>query len=154
MAVQLAKLAGAVVTAICSSQSIEEVKKLGADHIIDYKKQNVYHMQEEQFDILFDTVSVLSFKKAKKLVKKGGMMINTLPTPKAMLTQLMSSLSSKKYKSINNKVEVETLTKLAQLASHKKLNIIIDKEYELDDLQAAHTYSESGRAKGKLVVKI
>ena len=153
MAVQLAKLAGAVVTAVCSSQYIKEVKKIGADHIIDYKKQDVYQIQE-QFDILFDTVSVLSFKKAKRLIKKGGVMINTLPTPKAMLTQLTSSLGAKKFKSINNKVDPKILAELAQLVSQKKLIVIIDKEYSLGSLREAHTYSESGKAKGKIVVKI
>lgn len=153
IAVQLAKLAGAEVTAVCSTQSVNQVQQLGTDHIVDYKKQSVYHI-ENQFDILFDTVGVLSFKKSKKLIKKGGVMINTLPTPKAMLTQLFSSVSSKKFKVINNKIESDTLAKLAQLVSQKKLKIIIDKEYGLDELQAAHTYSESGRAKGKIVIEI
>ncbi len=152
MAVQLAKLAGAIVTAVCSSKSIEAVIKLGADQIIDYTNQDIYSVGE-QFDILFDTVSVLSFRKSKKLLKKEGVMINTLPTPKAMLTQLMSSLSLKKFKTINNKVDSITLTKLAQLVSQEKVKIIIDKEYDLSDLQKAHAYSESGRAKGKIVIK-
>ncbi|MEM8764978.1 MAG: NADP-dependent oxidoreductase [Bacteroidota bacterium] len=153
MAVQLAKLAGAIVTAVCSTQSIHALEQLGADHIIDYKSQDVYALKR-QFDIVFDTVSVLSFGKTKRLLNKGGVMINTLPTPRAMLTGLFSSFSSKKFKSINNKVEPETLSILAQLVSQGKLSIIVDKEYSLNDLQEAHTYSESGRAKGKLVVKI
>lgn len=153
MAVQLAKLAGAMITAVCSTDYTDKVKVLGADRVIDYKKQHVYDIQE-QFDILFDTVSVLSFKHSKKLIKKGGVMINTLPTPKAMLTQLTTSINSKKFKSINNKVEPETLAKITQWVSEKKLSIIIDKEYQLNELRQAHTYSESGRVKGKLVVKI
>ncbi|MEL6485444.1 MAG: NAD(P)-dependent alcohol dehydrogenase, partial [Bacteroidota bacterium] len=152
IAVQLAKLAGAEVTAVCSTQSVDKVNHLGADHVLDYKQQSVYDI-ENKFDILFDTVGVLSFNRSKKLIKTGGVMINTLPTPKAMLTQLFSSRSSKKFKVINNKVESNTLAELARLVSQKKLKIIIDKEYGLHELQAAHTYSESSRAKGKIVIK-
>jgi len=153
MGVQLAKLAGAEVTAVCSTPSIDQVKQLGADHVVDYKKKSVYDI-ENQFDILFDTVGVLSFNKSKKLIKKGGVMINTLPTPKAMLTQLFSSGRSKKFKVINNKVQSDTVAKLARLVTQKELKIIIDKEYGLHELQAAHTYSESGRVKGKIVIKV
>ena len=85
MAMQLAKLAGARVTAICSTSSIDAVVQLNPDQIIDYKKQEVYGIQR-QYDIIFDTVSVLSFRKMKNLLNPGGVMINTLPTPKAMIT--------------------------------------------------------------------
>ncbi|WP_373551118.1 NAD(P)-dependent alcohol dehydrogenase [Haliscomenobacter sp.] len=152
-AVQLAKLAGANVTAICSTQNIKNVEALGANKVIDYTKENVYSTNQ-QFDIVFDTVSNLDFNKIKAILKKHGVMINTLPTPKAMLTQLITSFSAKKFKSINNNPTPENIALLAKLVAEKKLRVIVDREYTLDQLSEAHQYSETGKAKGKILVKI
>lgn len=151
-AVQLAKLAGAHVTAICSTQNINQVVSLGADKVIDYTQENVYALGQ-QFDIVFDTVSNLDFRRIKALLKPNGVMINTLPTPKAMLTQLLTSFSAKKFKSINNNPTSENITFLAKLVADKKLRVIVDREYTLDQLPEAHQYSETGKAKGKILVK-
>ncbi len=64
MAVQLASLAGADVTAVCSTKPIEKVRKLGANTVIDYTTQDVYGIGEH-FDLIFDTVGSLSFRQAK-----------------------------------------------------------------------------------------
>ncbi len=151
-AVQLAKLAGANVTAICSTQNTNNVAALGADKVIDYTKENVYSISQ-QFDIVFDTVSNLDFGKIKAMLKPQGVMINTLPTPKAMLIQLFTSFSAKKFKSINNNPTAENISLLAKLVADKKLRVIVDREYTLDQLPEAHQYSETGKAKGKILVK-
>lgn len=152
-AVQLAKLAGAKVTAVCSTNNIKKVEALGVDTIIDYTKQNVY-LLNKQFDIVFDTVSTLDFGKTKAILKKKGIMINTLPSPKGMLTQFFTSFGSKKFKSIMNKPTAENISILANLVANKKLKVIIDREYTLDELPKAHEYSETGKAKGKILIKI
>ncbi|OAQ38957.1 hypothetical protein A5893_13040 [Pedobacter psychrophilus] len=152
-AVQLAKLAGAKVTAVCGTNNIENVKALGADVIIDYTKQDIY-MLNKQFDIVFDTVSTLDISKTKIIIKKGGIMINTLPTPKAMIAQLLSYFGSKKFKSFMNKPSPENIELLAKLVAENKLKVIFDKEYNLDELPEAHRYSETGKAKGKIIIKV
>lgn len=153
VAVQLAKMAGAKVTAVCSTANIEHVKTLGADNVVDYTKRDLYTLPQK-FDVVFDIVSVLDFNKVKNILKSNGVMITTLPTPKAMLKKLLTFFSSKKLKIIINKPTTGVIRTLADLVSDGKLNIIFDREYSLSELPKAHQYSETGKAKGKILIKI
>lgn len=153
MAVQLAKLAGANVTAICSTSNIENVKALGVDKVIDYTKQDISSLSG-QYEILFDTVSKLDFKKVKHLLSPKGVMIFTLPTPKAILQQLLTIFSSKKYKAINNAPTVENIELLGNLMADGKLKVVFDREYSFNELPQAHQYIETERAKGKVMIKV
>lgn len=153
LAVQIAKLAGAKVTAVCSTANIQLVEGLGADAIVDYTKQNIYSLNKE-FDSIFDTVSVLDFNKSKSILKRGGVMISTLPSPKALLKSFLSSFASKKFKVLMIKPTIDVIKILADLVSHSKLKVIIDKEFNLSELPQAHLYSETGRAKGKILIKV
>lgn len=152
-AVQLAKLAGANVTAVCSTENVENVNALGADVVVDYTKQDIYKL-DKTFDFVFDTISVLDFDKVKAILKSDGVMISTLPTPKAMLKKLLTSFSSKKFKIIMNTPTADVIKILADLVAEVKLKVVFDKEFALNDLPNAHRYSETGKAKGKILVKI
>lgn len=150
-AVQLAKLAGANVTAVCSTRYIDKVKELGADKVLDYTKENL--LSGQKYDSVFDTVSKLQFKQVKKILAPHGIMINTLPTPKAMVTQLWTSFQSKKFKTINNRPSAATIKILADLVANRQVKVIIDKEYLISQLPEAHKYIETGRAKGKVLIR-
>ncbi len=71
-----------------------------------------------------------------------------------MITQAMTTISPQTFKSINNKVTPERVSLLSRLVSEGKLKVVIDKEYAISELPQAHAYSETGRAKGKLVVAV
>src|SRR5690606_20463703 len=73
-AVQLAKYAGAEVTAVCSSGNAALVQSLGADHVIDYTKEN-FNDHPQRYDVLFETVNKLSFSHCRKLVHDEGRLI-------------------------------------------------------------------------------
>lgn len=81
-------------------------------------------------------------------------MISTLPTPKALFKKLMTSFSSKKLKIIMNKPTANIIKTLANLVANGKIKVIIDREFALSELPKAHQYSETGRAKGKILIKI
>ena len=76
-AVQLAKLLGAQVTGVCSAKNVELVTKLGADHVIDYTKED-YTKNPIQYDIVFDTVGKSSFRKCQRILKPGGSYLPTV----------------------------------------------------------------------------
>lgn len=152
VAVELAKLAGANVTAVCSTGNLENIKALGADHIVDYTKEDIYQLNT-RFDFVLDTVSVLDFDKVKAILKSNGMMISTLPTPKAILKKLATSFSAKKFNIIMNTSTTDVITILADLVAQSTLKVVFDKEFALNDLPNAHRYSETGKAKGKILVK-
>jgi NADPH:quinone reductase-like Zn-dependent oxidoreductase len=152
-AVQLAKLAGANVTGICSTENIENVKMLGADTVLDYTKQDIY-TTGKQFDIVFDTVGKLTVSKVKKLLRTEGTYVTTVPTGMVFSMMLLNVFSSKKIKPVFNSSKLENMNILSQLVAQKKLKVIVDKEYTLEELSQAHEYSESGKAKGKILIKI
>lgn len=103
---------------------------------------------------MFDSVSTLAFGSTKAILKNKGIMINTLPTPRSMVTQLFNAFRSQKFKSIMNKPTAENITLLAQLVANKQLKVIIDRQYKLSELPQAHAYSETGKAKGKIIIKV
>ncbi|MDN3584612.1 NAD(P)-dependent alcohol dehydrogenase [Mucilaginibacter flavus] len=152
-AVQLAKLAGAKVTGICSKENLENVKALHADQVFDYTRQDVYGMGK-QFDIVFDTVGKLDIGKIQRLVKKGGILVTTVGSFRIMLAMLFNLFRSKKVKSVWNNPSTEDMNQLMTLIIEHKLKVIIDREYPLEEVAVAHQYSETGRAKGKILVSI
>ncbi len=131
-AVQIANHFGAQVTGVCSTQNVEMVEQLGAEAVIDYKKQD-YANLSERFDIVFDTVGKTSKSDAKRVLNNGGKFVST-----KMLT----------------KESVELLLKIRQLAETGQLKPYIDKEYRLETLREAHRYVDSGRKRGNVSVVI
>lgn len=152
-AVQIAKLAGAKVTAVCSTSSVEKVKALGADVVVDYTRENFLD-SSVRFDIVFDTPHVLPFGKTKKVLNESGILIGTMPSPMSMLTQMSTLFSKQKYKVIFADPTPEKIALLAGLVKEGKLKVIIDREYGFDELPQAHRYSETKRAKGKIIIRV
>lgn len=152
-AVQLAKLAGTQVTGVCSTENIENVKALKADHVLDYTTQDIYAI-DKQFDIVFDTVGKLAIRHALRLVKNGGILVTTVGSFQIMMSMLFNPFRSKKIKSVWNNPTKDDMKMLSTLVADQKLKVIVDREYKLEELPQAHRYSETGKAKGKILVKI
>ncbi|MBU2945981.1 NAD(P)-dependent alcohol dehydrogenase [Zobellia uliginosa] len=131
-AVQLVKYHSTSVTAVCSAPNFEMVKSLGADNLIDYKKED-YSLLLEKFDIVFDAVGKTSKSKAKKVLTKGGRFVSV-----KMLT----------------KEKPEHLSKIKTLAEEGKLIPFIDKTYPLEEIVTAHKYVDQGHKKGNVVIEI
>lgn len=131
-AIQIAKAQGATVIAVCSNANFDMVKSLGADNVIDYRKED-YSLLEKKFDIVFDAVGKTSKSKAKKVLKQGGLFVS------------IASLTSLKQ---------EHLNKLHELAEEGKVKPHIDKCFPLSDIVAAHEYVDKGRKRGNVVIKI
>ncbi|MBL7862713.1 MAG: NAD(P)-dependent alcohol dehydrogenase [Cyclobacteriaceae bacterium] len=151
-AVQLAKLAAAHVTGVCSTSNLSGVKALGADEVIDYTTTD-FRTLNMKFDIIFDTPSVLKFGNVKHLLNRHGTYIATLPSPLTMFYQLISTKGGKKVKTVFAKPTIQKIDYLSTLVYEKKLKVILDKEYPIEQIAAAHQYSETKRAKGKIIVK-
>ena len=150
---QLSKSSRAKVTGICSTENIENVKALHADTVIDYTKQDLYTVAKK-FDIVFDSVGKLDVGKTKGILKNGGVMVNTVPSFKVFLAMMFNVFSSKKIKSVITKPTAKMITLLANMVAEQKLKIIIDRGYNLEKISKAQTYSETGKAKGKIPIKI
>jgi len=153
-AVQLAKIFGAEVTAVCSSKNFDLVKSLGADRLIDYKQQD-FTQDAARYDIIFDAVAKESFSSCKEVLKPNGIYITTLPTPDSFVQGALTALiPGKKAKFILLNSNTEDFTYLKDLVEAGKMRTVIDRTFPLNELAAAHTYSESERTVGKIAIAI
>jgi len=159
LAVQIAKAAGCNVTAVCSTGHVESVKGLGADRVIDRLKQDLTKMQDK-YAIIFDAVGKLTFFRVRRNLTEEGRYITTLPNKPADIAcfLLLPVLSFFGYRKSSAFISIrpggEDLGRLALLVKEKKLVPLIDRTFDLEDIAAAHAYSETGRAAGKILIKI
>jgi len=153
-AVQIAKIFGASVTAVSSGPNAPLLKEIGADVIIDYTRQD-FTKGDERYDIVFDTVSKRSFSECKGVLAPHGVYVNTLPVLSMLLYQYgIGFLMNKKARSVMvspNAADMEWMRKQIEAG---KIRIIIDRVYSLDQIVEALAYSETGRARGKIVLKV
>ena len=158
-AVQIAKVEGARVTAVCGTRNTELLRSLGADTVIDYEREDLTVIPEK-YDILFDTVGALSFPRIQTILKDTGHYITTLPYNLSnvlsfFLTPLLPVFGQRKRSSfIGVRTHGTDLQSLASLMENKRIVPLIDREYPLEAIREAHAYSQTGHARGKIVIKV
>lgn len=153
-AVQVAKLFGAEVTAVCSEKNFDYVKMLGADHVIDYSKED-FKNNGLKYKVIYDAYAHSKFGDVKNSLTGNGVMLTPLPTPAIMIHSVMSKLfGGKKVVMANANYSDENLTTLANWIVENKLIVHIEKTFPLEELAEAHAQLEFGGGKGKLVVKV
>lgn len=157
-AIQLAKLMGAQVTAVCSEKNAELVKALGADHFIDYNKED-FTKGSVKYDIIFDTVGKNSYKKSKGVLTNEGIFLTPVPTLGLIRDLVTALFSSKKVKFAatglrDNKIKNEDFIYMSKLYSEGKLQSIISRQYKLEDVGQAQTLVETGHKVGHVILNI
>ena len=158
-AVQLAKYYGTVVTGVCSTANLEWVQPLGADHVIDYTRED-FTQNGKTYDIIFDTVGKLSFSGCKGSLTDNGTYLTTVPAPAVMLQTLWPAKSAGKkakfaatgLRSAGEKTK--DLAFLAELIEAGKFKAVIDRSYPLEKMAEAHRYVETGHKKGNVVITV
>ncbi|XMB85833.1 NAD(P)-dependent alcohol dehydrogenase [Mycoplasmatota bacterium WC44] len=159
MAVMIAKHFGAHVTGVCSTSNIENVTSLGADRVIDYKKED-FIMERNKYDIIFDAVGKSSYRHAKKALKETGIFMTTIPTPGVMIQTLTKKKSNKKKARFmaaglrKPNVKREDLMYLEELVISGELRPLHGKVYNLEDLGDAQVYVETGHKVGNVTISI
>ncbi len=154
MAMQIAKLMGAKVIAVSSTNSRDFVNDFEPDQFIDYTKENVLDINEK-VDVFFDVAGNYSFPKCIKLLKKGGVYINTLPRPKILIHKIIQLFTRrKKVKTLLMKHNSDDLKIISDWIREGKLKVSIDEVFSLRNIVAAHDYAQKGHNKGKNVIVI
>ena len=158
-AVQLAKYYGAEVTGVCSTANLEMVKSLGADHVIDYTRED-FAENGRTYDIIFDTVGKRSFSECKSSLTDEGTYISTVPTPVMMLQALLSPKSSgRKVRFVaaglrSSSEKIKDLCFLNELIEAGVFKAVIDRCFPLEQIVEAHCYVEQGHKKGNVVITV
>jgi NADPH:quinone reductase-like Zn-dependent oxidoreductase len=152
--IQLAKYYGAEVTAVDSTSKLDMLRKLGADHVIDYTKED-FTKSGQTYDVIFDVVGKSKFSRSIGTLNQNGRYL--LANPK-MLDRLrkrwISKESGKKVVIRYTDYITEDLIFLKELIEKEKLKVIIDRSYSLEQTVEAHKYVETGQKKGNVVIKI
>lgn len=152
--VQMAKLLGANVTAFCGDHNIQFVQSLGADIVLDYNRQSLEDLNEV-FDIIYDASAKLSFWKCSRFLSAQGCYLTTLPEPKHIVSQLVTTLlPGKKSKLIIVKLIPTDLDYIAHLSISGKLKSVVKKIISWHEITSAHLSLESGHSSGKMILKI
>jgi len=160
-AVQIAKVFNTEVTGVCSTNNIEMVKSIGADHVIDYTKEDITKTGEH-YDIFLDCYANRSLFACKRVLKPGGIYIPVGGPSNSLISILFGSITamvlswfvSQKFVTFLSKINKEDLTFMGELLASKKVKAIIGKRYSLSDTPEAIRYIEKGHAEGKIVILI
>lgn len=153
-AVQLAKAFGAIVTGVCSTANIELVKSIGADHVIDYSKED-FTRHGETYDVIFDTVKAIAVSRSLKSLNKNGIMIlSAAGMPEILQGVWISMTSSKKVMTGVISHTVADILFLKELIEADKLKPVIDRTYSLEQIAAAHAFAEQGHKKGNVAIEV
>ncbi|WP_303922825.1 NAD(P)-dependent alcohol dehydrogenase [Draconibacterium sediminis] len=156
-AVQIAKFMGAVVTGVCSTRNVGLVKSLGADHVIDYNKED-FSRGNIKYDLVFDTVGKSSYAKSKNILTESGQYVSPILKFSLLLQMLWTKVFAKKkakFAATGLRSETELRDLFAQLVpmfKEGRLKTVIDRQYPLEKISEAHRYIASGHKKGNVVV--
>jgi NADPH:quinone reductase-like Zn-dependent oxidoreductase len=157
-AIQIAKSFGAEVTAVCSPRNVDRARSIGADHVIDYTREDFTHSGLRYDLILGANVhhSIFDYRRALSrkgiFVVAGGSMMRLLQA--VLLGPLLSRIGGRKTRFFIAKINAKDLAILKALLEAGKIVPVIDRRYPLGEVSEALRYREAGHAQGKIVITV
>jgi len=158
-AVQIAKSFGAEVTAVTNTQNLDMVRSLGADHVIDYTKED-FTKTEQRYDLICDIASAHSPSSYKRIMNPNGICV-IVGFRNKVISRLIYfvirkrfSTGDKKFKFFVAKSNQEDLAFMKELMEAGKITPVIDRRYQLSETPQAIKYLGEGKARGKIVITI
>lgn len=161
-AVQIAKSFGAEVTGVCSTRNVELVRSIGADHVIDYTRED-FTKGAQHYDLIVDIVGTHSLLEYKRVLNpKGSLVMVGSTTPGNWFAWLadpieavmLSPFVSQKFGMMLTDFNKEDLATLGTLMQSGKVTPVIDRRYKLSETPEALRYLEAGHARGKVVLTV
>src|SRR5881296_575325 len=164
-AVQIAKAFGAEVTGVCSTHNVDLVKSIGADHVIDYTKED-FTKSDQRYDMIYDLVGNHSFSERRQILTPnaicvlagvGGAGLHPGMWGRVLgnfATVFKSKFTSQKFVFYIAKLTKDDLNVLRDLMQSGKVAPVIDRTYKISETQDAVRYLEEGHARGKVVITI
>jgi len=160
-AVQIAKSFGADVTGVCSTRNVDMVRSIGADHVIDYTKED-FTQAQQRYDIILDMAGTHAFSECRRVLGPTGILVLVGAAEGGGLGGLartlagivVSRFASQKMVSFLTKRSKDDLVFLKGLLETGKVTPVIDRQYPLDEVRKAIGYLEEGHARGKVIITI
>ncbi|MDH3553251.1 MAG: NAD(P)-dependent alcohol dehydrogenase [Gammaproteobacteria bacterium] len=153
-AVQIAKIAGAEVTAVDSSRKLDMLRSIGADEVIDYTQED-FTRNGKTYDVIIDVVGKSSYSRSVTSLNENGRYVLGNPRFSGLFKGLWTSLtSSKKVIAALTGYKAEDLVYLKDLIEVGKMMTVIDRRYPLEDIVEAHRYVETGQKTGHVVITV
>jgi NADPH:quinone reductase-like Zn-dependent oxidoreductase len=155
-AIQIAKSFGAEVTAVCSPRNVDRARSIGADHVIDYTRED-FTQSGLRYDLILGANahhSIVDYRRALSrdgiFVMVGGVLVRILQA--VLLAPFISRIGSKKMRFFIAKTNAKDLVFLKDLLEAGKIVPVIDRRYPLGEVAEALRYLEEGHAQGKVVI--
>jgi NADPH:quinone reductase-like Zn-dependent oxidoreductase len=161
-AVQIAKAFGAAVTGVCSTKKVEMVRSIGADHVIDYTRED-FAAGDQRYDLILDIGGNSSLSRLRRALAPRGTLVIAGGegggrwlggTDRQIRAMLLSPFVGQKLGTFVNKENHEDLLVLKELIESGKITPLIDKTYPLSEVPEAIRYLEEGHARGKVVITV
>jgi NADPH:quinone reductase-like Zn-dependent oxidoreductase len=166
-AVQIAKSFGADVTAVCSTRNVELVRSIGADHVIDYTKED-FTKSGQRYDVIFDNVANHSFSERRRVLTAKGICVLAgmggagVKQGQALgriagnlfIARGLSSFTDQKFAQYMTKMSKDDLIMLGDLVQTGKVRPVIERTYTLNDAPEALRHFDQGHMRGKLVITV
>src|SRR4051794_4386702 len=164
-AVQIAKALGAEVTAVCSPRNLEQARSIGADHVIDYTKED-FTQGDQRYDVIFDNVGNHSIAERRRVLTPNGICVlagmGSAGKHEGQWPRLLGNLKAfvvspfipQKFKGFIGKLLKADLTVLHDLMQQGKVTPVIERQYPMSETAEALRYLEEGHARGKIVITI
>ena len=152
-AVQIAKVLGAHVTAVCSHRNLGLVTELGADHVVDYTQNELVDL-DERFDVIFDVFGNYCFDQVSHLIEPRGTYVHTIPSARVFKDVARTFVRRKRAKLVIVRSRRADLDWLRQQVDAGEIRVVVDRSFSLGDVAEAHRYMETKRARGKVVLAV
>jgi NADPH:quinone reductase-like Zn-dependent oxidoreductase len=161
-AVQIAKSFGAEVTGVCSTRNLDMVRSIGADHVIDYTRED-FTRGTQRYDVIVDNVGTHSVSEYERVLNPKGVYVMVGSTTPGnwfgwlelpLATKLLSPFTSQKLGMMLADLNQQDLNVLGGLMQSGKLTPVIDRSYKLSEVPAAIRYLQAGHARGKVVITV
>ncbi|MCK5124622.1 MAG: NAD(P)-dependent alcohol dehydrogenase [candidate division Zixibacteria bacterium] len=159
-AIQIAKALGAQVTGVCSGKNFEMVRSIGADHVIDYTKEDFW-LSGKEYDLIVDNAAFHSIRKSLRALKSTGIYVlvggsSSIASilQSLIFNPLIAKMKGRKVVSLMTSVKQSDLAFLKELLEAGKIVPVIDRKYSLAETPQAIRYVEGGHTRGKVVISV
>ena len=161
-AVQIAKALGAEVSGVCSTRNVDMVRSIGADHVVDYTRED-FTQTDPSYDLILDNVGNRSISQCRRVLNPKGLYLSSFGSPEnrwfGPFSQMIGMFAlapfvSQRMASLTVKRSKNALLDLKQLIEAGKVRPVIDRTYPLTKAADAMRYLEEGHARGKVVIRI